>query len=137
MYKVLKYSKTWWENDDISIYRYRTGPGNKFNLIMRMTVYTCVKFSFWLDLHGLLILKFQQNIYIIFCYFVLIFKSDGIFMEWKQLKHISLSYNELWSVETAATHAMLFCDFCFTPCLHIMFLYFRHGVYRHVNIIKW
>ena len=38
MYNVLKYSKTWCENDDISIYRYRTGTGNKFNLIMRMTV---------------------------------------------------------------------------------------------------
>ena len=38
MYNVLKYSKTWWESDDISIYRYRTGTGNKFNLIMRMTV---------------------------------------------------------------------------------------------------
>ena len=38
MYNVLKYSKTWWENDDISIYRYRTGTGNKFNLIMRMIV---------------------------------------------------------------------------------------------------
>ena len=38
MYNVLKYSKTWWINDDISIYRYRTGTGNKFNLIMRMTV---------------------------------------------------------------------------------------------------
>ena len=37
MYNVLKYSKTWWENDDISIYRYRTGTGNKFNLIMRVT----------------------------------------------------------------------------------------------------
>ena len=38
MYNVFKYSKTWWENDDISIYRYRTGIGIKFNLIMRMTV---------------------------------------------------------------------------------------------------
>ena len=38
MYNVLKYSKTLWENGDISIYRYRTGTGNKFNLIMRMTV---------------------------------------------------------------------------------------------------
>ena len=26
-------------NDDISIYRYRTGTGNKFNLIRRMTVH--------------------------------------------------------------------------------------------------
>ena len=40
MYNVLKCSKTWWENDDISIYRYRTGTGNKLNLIMRMTVAT-------------------------------------------------------------------------------------------------
>ena len=38
MHNVLKYSKTLWENDDISIYRYRTGIGNKLNLIMRMTV---------------------------------------------------------------------------------------------------
>ena len=40
MYNVLKYmySKPWWENDDISIYQYRTGTGNKFNLIMRMIV---------------------------------------------------------------------------------------------------
>ena len=35
---VLKYSKTWTENDYISIHRYRTGTGNKLNLIMRMTV---------------------------------------------------------------------------------------------------
>ena len=39
MYNVYKYSKTWRENDDISIYRYRTGTGNKFNLIIRMAVY--------------------------------------------------------------------------------------------------
>ena len=26
----------WWENDDISIYRYLTGTGKKFNLRMRM-----------------------------------------------------------------------------------------------------
>ena len=38
IYNVLKYRKTWWENDDISIYRYRTGTGNKLNLIMHMTV---------------------------------------------------------------------------------------------------
>ena len=37
MYNVIKYNKTWWENDDISIYRYRIATGNKFNLIMRMT----------------------------------------------------------------------------------------------------
>ena len=44
MYNVLKYSKTWWENDDISSYRYRTGTGNKLNLIMRMTVINlCIK----------------------------------------------------------------------------------------------
>ena len=43
MYNVNKYSKTWWENDDISIYRYRTGTGNKLNLIMRMTVHPSQK----------------------------------------------------------------------------------------------
>ena len=39
MFNVLKYSKSWLENDDILIYRYHTGTGNKFNLIMRMTVH--------------------------------------------------------------------------------------------------
>jgi len=30
LYNVLKYSKTWWEYDNISIYRYRTETENKF-----------------------------------------------------------------------------------------------------------
>ena len=44
MYNVLKYSKTKWENDDISIYQSRTGTGNKFNWIMRMTVHVQWKY---------------------------------------------------------------------------------------------
>ena len=41
-----RYTRTWWEKDDISIYRYRTGTGNKFNLIMRMTVSCSLYCSF-------------------------------------------------------------------------------------------
>ena len=36
-------SQTWCEDDDISVYRNRTGTGNKLNLIMRMTVLTFLR----------------------------------------------------------------------------------------------
>ena len=42
MYNFFQYSKTLWENDDISIYRYRTGTGNKFNLKCAWLYLLCI-----------------------------------------------------------------------------------------------
>ena len=63
MYHILKYSKTWWENDDISIYRYRNVTGNKFNLIIRMTVWQCSIGKLWQFLCQGLCEKIYQRIY--------------------------------------------------------------------------
>ena len=38
LFNVLEYRKIWWNDDEIQLNRNRTGTGNCFNLIMRMTV---------------------------------------------------------------------------------------------------
>ena len=53
MYNVLKYRKTWEENDDISIYRYCTGTGNKFNVIICMTVVAAMQADNYLKWNNL------------------------------------------------------------------------------------
>ena len=82
MYNVLKYSKTWWENNDISIYRYRTGTGNKFNLIMRMSVF---EFIGWRD-----------HDHVLFCLFALTRLLLGLFL---CQKHSS------WAIFTSQNHS--------------------------------